>query len=91
MANDWNVLVDISKIRALPREARIACDAVQKQLATYGPLRFGLYPDERCGIDSWDQLEAPHLAEIWAPVLGHAYAILLEVRPGRTLIIRSFE
>jgi hypothetical protein len=90
MADDWQVLVDISKVRALPREAQIACDAVQKQLAAFGPLRFGLYPDERCALESWDLLEEPHLAEVWAPILGRPYALLLEIRPGRTLIIRSF-
>lgn len=90
MADAWTVLVDISKVRSLPREAQIACDAVQKQLAAYGPLRFGLYPDERCGIEDWNRLETAHLAEVWAPILGRPYSLLLEILPGRTLIIRSF-
>ncbi len=92
MNSHWTVVFDMAalgKIKLWPRGNQIELDAIQTVLREGGPDALGWNSNERAGCPSWEGLIEPYSATYWTAFDRRFYRVALEIRPGRTVIVRD--
>jgi hypothetical protein len=87
----WSVITEVAVVRqveAWDRDARRQLFAVQELLREKGPEVFDLYAEAFTEVSSWDELDQPCHLEFFIQVRGRYLALVLEIRPARTIVVR---
>lgn len=88
----WQVVFDVSafgEIKRWDRFDQIKLDEIRTLLREDGPEGLDWNALERVGHLSWDHLAEPYKAVFWTASGVRFYHVALEVRPGRTIIVRG--
>lgn len=89
--SDWQVVLEVRVARLISgwdRRNQMELDAIQRLLRADGPagLDWGAY--ERAGFPDWETVEEPETRAFVITFEDRIYRLTLEIRPGKTIIIR---
>lgn len=90
--SNWQVVFDVSAFGAIKRWDRadqIKLDSIRSLLREDGPDGLDWNAEKRVGQPSWDHLIEPYRATFWTASGERFYRVMLEVRSGRTIIVRG--
>ena len=88
----WQVVFDVSTFGVIKRWDRldqIKLDSIHALLREDGPGGLDWNAVERVGQLSWDHLTEPYRATFWTAAGERFHRVTLEVRAGRTIIVRD--
>lgn len=88
----WRVVFEVRVVGLISKWTRrngIELDAIHAVLRADGPEGIGWDAMSRLNRSSWDDLTEPYKAVYWTAFDERFYRVTLEVRPGRTIIIRD--
>jgi len=94
MADLWTVLlaIDVAKsVRAWRKLNQIELDAIQRVLRAEGPAGLDWSAWDLAGFPDWEAIEKPMTRVFQAAFEERVYRLTLEMRPGRTIIVRTAE
>ena len=94
MAGEWTVLFDLEVVRGIQAWKglnRIELDAVQRVLRAEGPAGLDWNAYDLAGFPDWDAIEEPMTRTFLTAFEERVYRLTLELRPGRTIIVRKAE
>lgn len=92
--SDWQVVFEVRVVRQISgwhERDQIQLDAVFTILRQDGPAGLDWDPRDRTGRPTWDDLSEAYRAVHWKASEERFYRVTLEVRPGRTIIVRGAE
>jgi hypothetical protein len=90
--SDWQVVLEVRVARLISRWARrsqMELDAIQRLLRADGPAGLDWSAHERAGFPAWEAIEAADSRVFHAAFEDRIYRLTLEIRPGRTIVVRQ--
>jgi hypothetical protein len=87
----WTVITELpllSEVRARGMQAERELLAVQRRLSENGPDALGLDCAHVAGAPAWERIEAACRPDLFIELDGRLVWAELEIRPGRTLVLR---
>jgi len=92
--NDWQVVFEVHVARqasAWNRRNQIELDAIQRLLRSDGPAGLDWSAWDLAGFPDWEAIEEPVTRVFHTAFEERVYRLTLEMRPGRTIIVRKAE
>ncbi len=92
--SDWQVVFEVHVVRLVSKWARrnqIELDAIQRVLRSDGPAGLDWSAWDLAGFPDWEAIEEPVTRTFLTAFEERVYRLTLELRPGRTIIVRKAE
>lgn len=92
--SDWQVVFEVHVVRLISkwtRRSQIELDAIQRVLRADGPAGLDWSAWDLAGFPDWEAIEEPVIRVFHTAFEERVYRLTLEMRPGRTIIVRNAE